>query len=65
MHTVSACGTRNVETIVDEQSRLTAVRKRSGARRELVKNTPAQRLFTNLNEREFGCNGRFDKPQNA
>ena len=65
MHTISACGSCNVETIVDEQLRRAASCDRRRECREFVKHTRAQRLFTDLNERDRRRNRSFDQPQNV
>jgi len=65
MHTVSACGSCNVETIVDQQTRRVASCDRRRTCREFVKHARAQGLFTYLNERERRRNRSFDQPQNV
>ena len=63
MHTGSARGTRDVETIVDEQSRRAALQNRRRTCREFVKHARAQRFFPYLDERNSGCDSSFDQSQ--
>lgn len=61
MHAVRAGSTRDIGSIVDEQSCVAATRNRSGALRELVKRPPRQSLFTNLKERNLRRYGSFNE----
>ncbi len=65
MHTISAGGPRDVETIVDEQARRRAVCNGSRARRQFVKNSRGECFLTYLNEGESGGYGCFDEPQDV
>ena len=63
MHAVSTRGACDVETVVDEHSRLSTACDAGGTRSKFVKNSRRQCFLTYLNEGNSGGYDCFDEPQ--